>query len=156
MKEVIVRPMTGFDDCGAFGVPGDAIGIAGAFRENLELTSAGMDSPHGASEVVSRAILGNDVALVEHAVQPVKPAIRTPGQRTGQLVRIRATEAGEHHLATHFLAVLLAQEKQIWRIEHQTPPYPTATPVGMFSPPANTVTVSARPSTSVSSRIFTR
>ena len=118
MKEVIVRPVTGFDDCGAFGVPGDAIRIAGAFRENLELTSAGMDPPHGASEVVSLAILGEDVALVEHAVQPVKPAVRTPAQRTGQLVRIRATEPGEHHLATHFLAVLLAQEKQIWRIEH--------------------------------------
>src|SRR5882724_1893464 len=37
-----------------------------------------------------------------------------------------------------------------------TPPCPTAMPDGIFSPSANTVTLSTRPSPSVSSRIFTR
>jgi hypothetical protein len=37
-----------------------------------------------------------------------------------------------------------------------TPPYPTATPQGMFSPSANTATFSAVPSPSASSSTFTR
>ena len=62
--------------------------------------------------------LSIDLALVEHAVQSVEPAVRPPGQRVGQLVRVGAAEAGEHDFAADLLAVLLAQEEQVGRVEH--------------------------------------
>ena len=80
MKEVIVRPMTRFDDGAALGVPSEAVRIAGAFGEDLEFAGARMDSPHRASESVFLAIVGANMTLIENAIQPVKPAVRSPGE----------------------------------------------------------------------------
>ena len=58
------------------------------------------------------------LALIEHAVQSVEPSIRSPRQRIRQLMRVRAAKASEHHFAADFLAILLAQEEKVGRVEH--------------------------------------
>src|SRR6187401_2483507 len=50
MKEMIVRPMTRFDNRTAFAVPGQAVGVARAFRNNLEFPRARMHPPQRAIE----------------------------------------------------------------------------------------------------------
>ena len=52
MKEMIVRPMARLDDRAAFGVPREAVGIAGAFGDDLEFARARMHAPQRAVEFV--------------------------------------------------------------------------------------------------------
>src|SRR6266404_6308678 len=92
MEEVIVRPMTRLDNRAALGVPRDAERIAGAFGDNLEFARAGMHPPQRAVELVFLAVVRANPALIEHPVQTVEPAVRSPGQRVRQLVRVRAAE----------------------------------------------------------------
>ena len=118
MEEMIVRPMTRLDNRAALGVPRDAVGIARAFGDDLEFARARMHPPERAVEFVFLAVVRANAALIEHAVQSVEPAVRSPRQRIRQLVRVRAAKAGEHHFAADFLAVLLAQEEKVGRVEH--------------------------------------
>src|SRR5207302_6189392 len=67
MKEMIVRPMTCLDNRATLGVPREAVGIARAFRDNLEFARAWVHSPEGAVEFVFLAVVRANAALIEHA-----------------------------------------------------------------------------------------
>src|SRR5687767_13283140 len=74
VKEMIVGPVTGFDDGAAFEIPGEAVRIAGAFGDELEFARDRMKAPQGAIEFKFLSFVG-DAAFVEDAVQPVEPAV---------------------------------------------------------------------------------
>src|SRR5438034_1455338 len=117
MEEVIVRPMTRLDNRAALGVPREAVGIARAFGNDLKLARARVHSPESTVEFVFLAVVRANAALIEHAVQSVEPSVRSPRQRIRQLMRVRAAETREHHFAADLLAVLLAHEEKVRRIE---------------------------------------
>src|SRR4029453_11571175 len=118
MEQMIVRPMTRFDNRAAVGVPRQAVGIARTLADDLEFARARMHSPKRAVEFVFPAVVRANEALIEHAVQSIEPAVRSPGQRVRKLVRIRAAKAREHHFAADLPAILLAQEEKVRRVEH--------------------------------------
>src|SRR5437667_311066 len=84
VEQMIGRPVARFDDRAALGVPSDAVWVARPLREDLELARARVQPPHGASEVVSMAVLVNDVAFVEDAIEAVEPTVGAPGEGAGQ------------------------------------------------------------------------
>ena len=59
-----------------------------------------------------------DVGRVEDAVEAVEPAVGSPGERVGQLVRVVAAEAGDDDLALVGLAVAVGvlQEENVGRV----------------------------------------
>ena len=118
VKQVVVGPVTGLDDCAALGVPGDTVGVARALGDDLEFPRPRVQPPNGAVEVVALAFPVDDVAFVEHAVEPVEPAVRAPGEGTGQLVEIGSSEPGDDDFAAHLFAVSLPKEQQVGRVEH--------------------------------------
>src|SRR5579859_5761179 len=88
VEKVIGGPVADFDDGTALGVPDDAVGVARALGEDLELMGARVDAPHGGGEVVAFAMLVNYVGLIEDAVEAVQPAVGAPGEGAGQLVEV--------------------------------------------------------------------
>src|SRR5688500_10144521 len=94
MEEMIVCPMTCFDDRASFIVPGQSVRIARSLGDDLKLVRARMHPPQCAVELVFSPVVRPHAALVEHAVQPIEPAIRTPRQRIRQLVRIGPAKTG--------------------------------------------------------------
>ena len=115
MEQMIVRPMARLDNRAALGVPCDAIRIARALGYDLKFARARMHPPERAVELVFPAVVRANAALIEHAVQSIQPPVRSPRQRIRQLVRVRAPETREHHLAADLLAVLLQNQAQIGR-----------------------------------------
>jgi len=106
MEQVVVGPVTGFNDGAAFRIPGDTVRIAGALREDLKLPRARVKPPHRAVKVVSLAILIHNPTLIEHPIEPIQPAIRPPGQRIRQFVRVRAAKAGKDNFAAGLFALI--------------------------------------------------
>ena len=84
------------DERAALGIPGDAPGIAGAFGEQFEGPGSRMNAEQRAGELVGLPLVGH-LAVIEHAVQAVEVAIRSPGQRVGKLVSVGASESGDDH-----------------------------------------------------------
>ncbi len=104
------------------GVEGDPVGIAGSFREKLELMGDGVKAPQRAGERVLFALVADD-AGVEHTVEAIKPAIGAKGEGTGKLVRVVASKPGDHHLgvAHRFEIITQRVKEQIRRVGD---PYP--------------------------------
>jgi hypothetical protein len=115
MKEMIVGPVTGFDDGAAFEIPGKAVRIAGAFGDELEFASDWMKAPQGAIEFKFLSFVG-DAAFVEDAIQAVEPAVGTPGEGVWEFVGVRAAEAGQRDFAGNRFAVFFAEEEKVRRI----------------------------------------
>src|SRR5262245_38077320 len=91
--------------------------IAGALAEEFERLRARMIPPTRAGELVRFALMF-DLGVIEDAVESVEPAVRTPDERIGKLVRVVASEAGEQHFASvgFTVAVGVFHEEQIGRI----------------------------------------
>ncbi len=101
----------------AVGVPGDPPGVARPFAKDLEIAGLGIDPKHGAGEFVTLAAIV-DLGRVEDAVPAVQLAVRAPGQRVGQLVRVVAAEAGDDDLARvgQAVAVGILEEEDVRRV----------------------------------------
>src|SRR5437667_10612892 len=113
MEQMVRCPMARLDDRAPVVSPRDAVWIARSFRKHLEFPRSWMYPPHRTSEVMPLAVFGDDVALVKDAVQSVEPAVRPPGQRTGQFMEIGPSKSRQNHFPAHFLPILLAQKKQV-------------------------------------------
>src|SRR6202044_1081591 len=74
-----------------------APGIAGPFAEDFEFLRLRMDAKQGTSEVEGFAVLLDDAAI-ENAVEAIEPAIRAPGERVRQFVRVMSAKAGDDDL----------------------------------------------------------
>src|SRR5262249_35158263 len=96
VEDVVVGPVAGAAQGGGLGGPGGAAVVAGPLAAHLELARARVDAPQGTGEV-ERLAARLHAAVVEDAVEAVESAVRTPGERVGQLVRVGAAEAGDHH-----------------------------------------------------------
>src|SRR6516162_24977 len=116
MKEIIGGPVAGSNDGGAFGIPDQTVGIAGALAEELELARLRVDTPHGTGEVEDLTLAG-DHAVVEDAVEAIQPAVGPPRERIGQFVGVGAAEACDDDLAAHLLAVFFLEKQEVRRVE---------------------------------------
>src|SRR5262249_34766134 len=87
----------GGDEGIAVVVEREAPPVRGAFAEDLELLRARVDAETGAREIECLAVLLDDAAI-EDAVEPIEPAVRAPGQRVRQFVRIMSAKAGDDDL----------------------------------------------------------
>src|ERR1043165_3832963 len=117
VKEMIVGPMTRFDYRAAFEIPRESVWIAGAFGDNLKFACDWMKAPKRAIEFENVSAIG-DLAFVEHAVQSIKPTVRSPSESIRKFVRVCTAESGENNFATDRLSVLFAKEKQIGRVQN--------------------------------------
>jgi hypothetical protein len=115
----VVDDAGGYEEA-AFGIDGDAPGVAGALREDLKLARAGVDPPESARELPSGMVglvvgvgLGvADMTVVENSVKPVEPAVGSPGERVGQLVGVGAAKAGDDDFGLVGLAVAVGVLKE--------------------------------------------
>ena len=113
----------GRDESRAVVVPGDAPGVARALRKEFEVARPGMDPEERGGEVEGLAAMLHDRA-VEDAVEPVEPAVRPPGERIRQLVRVVASETGQHDLPGVGLAVAVGvlEEEEVGRVDDPDAP----------------------------------
>ena len=115
--------MAGFDDGVPLGVPCEAIRVTRPLADDPELAGAGVDPPHRAGEGILLAAR-LDPARVEHAVEPVEPAVRSPGQRARQLVGVGAPEPRDDDFGLIRLAVAVGVpvEQEVGGVEDQALP----------------------------------
>src|SRR5262245_61435222 len=83
------------DEKAALGIDRYAPGIARAFAEELELARLRMDAEQRTREAIGVAVVALHGGRIEHAVEAVEPAVRAPGERVGQLVRVGAAETSD-------------------------------------------------------------
>ena len=94
-----VRDDTGLDEALAVRVEVNAPRVAGAVRERLENVPRGMVAPHAGVErhaLGLRCVRLADLAVGEHAVAAVEPAVRPPDETVHRLVRVLIAPAVKH------------------------------------------------------------
>src|SRR5205823_4931796 len=104
------------DDIAVF-VEVESPGVAAAFREQLELARDRMVAPD--------ALLKLDAANVGRHSAPlraVEPAVRPPGQRVCQRMRVFEAEAAEQYFRIavgNIVVIAIRIEKQVGRLNHK-------------------------------------
>ena len=117
----------GTEKCFTVFIERDAPWIAGAFRKDLKLACPRVDAEQDARHWPARMVCLEvwitfgitHVAVVEDSVQAVQPAVRSPGQRVRQFVRVVTSEAGNNHLSRavgNRIAISIRHEQDVRRI----------------------------------------
>jgi hypothetical protein len=123
VEQVVVGPVACLDDGAALEVPGQAVGVAGPFGDDLEPSRARVDPPQGAGESVVPAA-GPDPAGVEDPIEAVEPTVGPPGERTGQFVDVGPPETGDDNFGPvrPAVVVVVALKRRSGALSTQAPP----------------------------------